>query len=71
MTEPKKHAGKFYWSITLDVECPYCDLLFDANNTDDFFVEMRGVQVCEGKRDIKVVCPRCEEWFVFDIGDGT
>lgn len=66
----KKHAGTIFWSVSLDVECPYCEEYFDANNTDDFFEEIRDVQVCQGKKNITVFCPICGKEFQFDIGDG-
>lgn len=67
----KLHAGVFRWEISLEVDCPHCSGSFDANSTDDFSEQLRGVQVCEPKRSVEVWCPLCGEGFLFDIGGGT
>lgn len=67
----RKHAGEYVWSISLDVECPHCFELFDANETDDFSEQLRGLQVCQEAADREVVCPKCGEEFLFDIAGGT
>jgi len=75
MIDPKtpslEHAGEFLWTISLDVECPYCNEDFDANCTDDFFEMIRDVEVCQAKKNVSVVCPKCDKEFKFDIGSGT
>jgi len=70
MAEKKKHAGEWFWSISLDVECPYCGAHFDASDTQDFNEEIADVQICQGKKNVTVFCFECEQRFQFDIGDG-
>jgi hypothetical protein len=68
-----RHAGEYHWTISLDVDCPnpLCGHSFDANETDDFGEQIRGVQVCQEKKGILVTCPQCNEEFIFDIAGGT
>jgi hypothetical protein len=61
----------YYWTISLDVDCPKCQYNFDANDTPDFCEELQDKQVCEAVKDVSVICPECNHEFRFDIGDGT
>ena len=71
VSEGKNHAGRYCWTISLDVECPHCWNWFDANSTPDFFENLKGIQVCEAKKGILIECPECKQEFVFDIASGT
>lgn len=64
-----KHAGKYHWSVALDVDCPHCLYIFDANSEPDFFDKC--LKVFEPKKGVEVRCPKCKQEFTFDIGAGT
>lgn len=61
----------YHWTVSLDVDCPHCRHNFDANETPDFFDQLRGKQVCEGVENVSVTCPQCDGAFNFNIGEGT
>jgi len=65
-----KYAGEFRWEVELNVECPFCNALFDANHTPDFFEQLRGIHVCEAATNRQVTCSECSKIFKFDIGGG-
>lgn len=71
MKNDKPHAGETRWEIELNIECPQCSELFDANRQPDFHEQIRGVQVCEPKKNVEVACPECDCEFIFDIAGGT
>lgn len=68
-----KHAGGYHWTISLHVDCPYCEESFDAFDTldtEDCVREFGGLQIAQGKKGVKVECPFCDEEFIFDVEDG-
>jgi len=67
----ERHAGKFHWTIELNVDCVHCGNTFDANTMDDFSEQLRSIQVCEAAADREVECPECNKTFRFDIAGGT
>jgi len=66
-----KYAGEFRWEVELNVECPHCNVLFDANHVAGFYEsQLEGVHVWDKAANRRVACPKCSKIFKFDIGGG-
>lgn len=64
-----KHAGEYRWSASLDVDCPHCLYIFDANDDSDFVDGCH--KVFDSCKDVEIRCPKCRQEFTFNIGAGT
>jgi len=66
-TPPKTTAQ---WSLSLDCDCPHCKEFVNLLDTPDFWRDAE-FEPCEYNthktRDVRVICPACNEEFVVDL----
>ena len=58
------------WFITLDTECPHCNEDIDILEIPDIWERVNfdiGEHNTESSKDVKILCPECEEEFLIDL----
>lgn len=58
-----------YWSLSLDVECPWCDHYFDIVHQWSQYGEWpNGLEPIEHPREVEATCPECGSEFECETG---